>query len=218
MNKKKLFCSNCHKETWHEYLFEKSYQDNSPNGYDHCAKSVVTECCGCEQPHYFWSTWLKNDDGSVESSNEWAFPPKNIHQPPKWYINFNFSTVFDETGDKKQVSNLLREVHSALEKNCPRLGIMGIRAIFEHIMTSKIGDSGSFKKNLAKLQSEGYISKIQHDSMSYILEAGHAAIHRAHVPDLGEIIAALEITEGLIETIYINPEKSKWVSKNVKPR
>ncbi len=34
--------------------------------------------------------------------------------------------------------------------------------------------------------------------MSYILEAGHAAIHRAHVPDLGEIIAALEITEGLV--------------------
>ncbi|MFK5891873.1 MAG: DUF4145 domain-containing protein [Pseudomonadota bacterium] len=218
MNKKKLFCSNCHKETWHEFLFEKNYKDDSPSAYDYCSKSLVTECCGCEQPHYFWNTWIENEDGSIESSDEWVFPPKSIHQPPSWYINFSFSTVFDETEDKKQVSNLLREVHSALEKNSPRLGIMGIRAIFEHIMISKVGDSGTFKKNLQELQSEGYISKMQHDSMSHILEAGHAAIHRSHEPDLGELIAALEITEGLIETIYINPEKSKWVSKNVKPR
>lgn len=218
MNKKKLFCSNCHKETWHEFLFEKIYQDDSQSGYDHCAKSVVTECCGCEQPHYFWRTWLKNDDSTIECSDEWVFPPKSIHQPPNWYMNFAFSTALDETGDEKQVFNLLREVYSVLDKNCPRLGIMGIRAIFEHIMISKVGDSGTFKNNLERLQSEGYISRMQHDSMSYILEAGHAAIHRSHEPDLGEIISALEITEGLIETIYINPEKSKWVSKNVKPR
>jgi len=218
MNKKKLFCSNCHKETWHEFLFEKNYQDDSPEGYAHCSKSVVTECCGCEQPHYFWSSWVQNDDGSVESFDEWVFPPKSIHQPPSWYIGFAFSTVFDDSGDKKHVSHLLREVHSALERNCPRIGIMGIRAIFEHIMISKVGDHGTFKNNLNKFQSDGYISKIQCESVEHILEAGHAAIHRSHEPSQGELIAALEIVEGLIESIYINPDKSKWVSRNVKAR
>lgn len=105
-----------------------------------------------------------------------------------------------------------------LENNCPRLGIMGIRAIFEHIMISKAGDNGTFKQNIQKLQSEGFISKVQSESISHILEAGHAAIHRSHEPELGELVAALEIAEGLIEEIYINPEKSRWVSKNVKPR
>lgn len=219
MNKKKLFCSGCHKDTWHELLFEKNYRDDSPESYDHCSRSIVTECCGCEQPHYFWSSWIENNDNSgIESFDEWVFPPKNLHQPPSWYINFALSTVFDESGDTKHVSDLLREVHSALEKNCPRLGIMGVRALFEHIMISKVGDNGSFKKNLNRFRSDGYISILQCESIEHILEAGHAAIHRSHEPNKGELIAALQIVEGLIESIYINPDKSKWVSKNVKAR
>ena len=85
-------------------------------------------------------------------------------------------------------------------------------------MISKVGDHGTFKNNLNKFQSDGYISKIQCESVEHILEAGHATIHRSHEPSQGELIAALEIVEGLIESIYINPDKSKWVSRNVKAR
>ncbi len=121
-NKRKSFCSNCDKKTWHEILFEKSYQDTGREDYDDCSKIVVTECCGCEQPHYFLSSWTQNKDGSkIDCFDEWVFPPKSIHQSPSWYIDFAFSTVFDDVGEKKHVSDLLREVHVALEKNCPRL-------------------------------------------------------------------------------------------------
>jgi hypothetical protein len=179
----------------------------------------VTECCGCEQPHYFWSTWTQNKDGSgVDSLNGWVFPPKSFHQPPRWYIDFAFSSVFGESRDIKHVSDLLREVHSALDNDCPRLGMMGIRALFEHIMVSKIGDHNSFKRNLNRFQAEGYISERQSESVEHILEAGHAAIHRSHEPSKGELIAALEIVEGLIETLYINPDKSRLISNNVKKR
>ena len=218
-NKRKSFCSNCDKKTWHEILFEKSYQDTGREDYDDCSKIVVTECCGCEQPHYFLSSWTQNKDGSkIVCFDEWVFPPKSIHQSPRWYIDFAFSTVFDDVGEKKHVLDLLREVHVALEKNCPRLGIMGIRALFEHMMISKIGDHKSFKSNLQEFQSKGFISKIQREAVEHILEAGHAAIHRSHTPSQGELIAALEIVEGLIETLYINPDKSRWISSNVKKR
>ena len=219
MNKKRLFCSNCHRETWHNFLFEKNYQDDNPEGYHHYSKSIVTECSGCEQPHYFWSSWIQNNgDSEVASFDEWVFPPKCLHQPPSWYIDFAFSTALYEDEDAKHVFDILREVNSALEKSCPRLGVMGIRAIVEHIMISKVGDHGSFKKNLDKFQTDGYISKIQGESVEHILEAGHATIHRSHAPSEGEFVAALEIVEGLIESIYINPNKSKWVSHRVKAR
>jgi len=218
-NRRKSICSSCDKETWHETLFEKNYQDTKHKDYDSCSKSVVTECCGCEQTHYFLTSWTQNKDGSgIDSLNEWVFPPKNIHQSPNWYIDFAFSTIFDEGDDKKHVSDLLRESHIALENNCPRLGIMGIRALLEHMMISKIGDNKSFKDNLHEFQSKGFISKIQCESVKHVLEAGHAAIHRTHTPSQGELIAALEIVEGLIEILYINPDKSRWVSSNVKKR
>jgi hypothetical protein len=223
MIKKKLFCSPCNAETWHKFLFEKIYRDDSPENYDHVARSIVSECCGCEQPYYFWSTWIENNDSSgVESFSESVFPAKKLHQQPSWYMSFVFSSVFpsvfEDEDERKHVSDLLREVHTAVEQNCPRLGIMGLRALFEHIMISKVGDNGTFKKNLSKFQFEGFLSKIQCESIGHILEAGHAAIHRSHEPNLGELIGALQIAEGIIETIYINPDKSKWVAKNIKPR
>lgn len=58
-----------------------------------------------------------------------------------------------------------------------------------------------------KLQAEWLVNH------GWKFEAGHAAIHRSHEPSQGELIAALEIVEGIIETLYINPDKSRWVSK-----
>jgi len=223
MTKRKLFCSACNAETWHKLLFEKEYRDDNPEEYDHVAKIIVSECCGCEQPYYFFSTWIENNDGSgIEGFSERVFPPKILHQEPSWFMNFRFSSVFDsvlkDNDEAKHVSDLLGEVHAAVEKNCPRLGVMGLRALIEHIMISKVGDNGTFKKNLNKFQLEGYLSKIQRESIERILEAGHAVIHRSHVPNFGELIGALQIVEGIVETIYINPAKSKWVSKNIKRR
>lgn len=223
MNKNKLFCSSCNANTWHEQLFEKIYREpNQSDDYQNCGRSVVAQCCGCEQPYYYWSSWTEDNAGKdVDCFKEWVFPPKPLHKEPSWHIDFTFSSVFSKVlgeEDTTHISRLLGEVHTALSQDCPRLGIMGVRAIFEHIMISKIGDNGSFKKNINKFQDAGYISTIQRESIEHILEAGHAAIHRSHVPDIGELIAALQIVEGLIEVLYINPDRSKWISKNVKSR
>jgi hypothetical protein len=51
-----------------------------------------------------------------------------------------------------------------------------------------------------------------------VLEIGHAAIHRSYSPSQAELIAALDIIENLIETIYINDEKSKHIDRNVPKR
>ena len=95
---------------------------------------------------------------------------------------------------------------------------MGIRALLEHIMVSKIGDQKSFVKNLKEFQSQGYISKIQKEALEHILEVGHAAMHRSYSPSHAELVVALDIAENLIETIYINDEKSKQIDCNVPKR
>jgi len=45
-------------------------------------------------------------------------------------------------------------------------------------MVEKVGDHGSFMKNIDKLQEAGYVSLRGRDNLSSILEAGHASIHR----------------------------------------
>jgi hypothetical protein len=222
-DKIKIYCCSCNVNTWQQILFEKSYQSPSDEKYDHCSKIIVTECCGCEQPHYRCSSWMQNKDGTEKDmEDEWVFPPKQLRARPLWDMDFAFSSVFstvlDGSSEKEHASDLLREVHVSLQNNCPRLGIMGIRALLEHIMVSKIGDQKSFIKNLKEFQNQGYISKIQEEALAHVLEIGHAAIHRSYSPSQAELIAALDIIENLIETIYINDEKSKHIDRNVPKR
>ncbi len=158
----------------------------------------------------------------MDMEDEWVFPSKQLREKPSWNIDFAFSSVFstflDGSSEKEHVWDLLREVHVSLQSDCPRLGIMGVRALLEHIMISKIGDQKSFKKNMREFQNQGYISKIQEETLGHILEVGHAAIHRSYSPTQIELIAALDIVENLIETIYIYTEKAKNIDCNIPKR
>ncbi|WP_052750337.1 DUF4145 domain-containing protein [Arsukibacterium sp. MJ3] len=83
---------------------------------------------------------------------------------------------------------------------------------------SGIGDKGTFVKNLDAFQSEGYISGKQRQIIESILEAGHAAIHRGYHPSTEDVHTIVDVTESLVETMYVHPEKADKLSKRVPKR
>ena len=86
---------------------------------------------------------------------------------------------------------------------------MGIRALLETIMIDKVGDQGNFGNNMQKFMKEGYISEKQKDVIDTVLEAGHASMHRSYKPTKNDVVPLMDITENIIETIYINESKIK---------
>ena len=86
----------------------------------------------------------------------------------------------------------------------PYLATMGIRALIENIMIENIGDQGTFGKNLDKFEVEGFVSKIQKEAIKSVLEAGHATIHRNFKPTKENLTQLMDITENIVESIYIN--------------
>jgi len=95
---------------------------------------------------------------------------------------------------------------------------MGIRALIEQVMINKVGDNGSFLKNLDAFQRAGYISLVQRDALNDILDAGHAAIHRAYEPKTKDIEIALDITEGIMAAIFVHADAAKEVSERLPAR
>jgi hypothetical protein len=106
----------------------------------------------------------------------------------------------------------------ALQNDSLRLAAMGIRALLEHVMVEKVGDQGSFKNNLDAFESQGFISKSQRMVMEPVLEAGHATMHRSFKPTQSHLVALIDITENIIESIYINQLRALEISKTVPPR
>ena len=95
---------------------------------------------------------------------------------------------------------------------------MGIRALIEHMMILEVTDNGSFKKNLEAFQKAGYLSDKQRTIIEPILEAGHAAIHRGYEPSSEDVITVIEITESLVETIYVHSKKAEKLKERVPQR
>jgi hypothetical protein len=71
------------------------------------------------------------------------------------------------------LGSLLHEIYQAVHGGQYRLAAMGIRALLEQIMMPKVGDLGSFEKQLDAFEKAGYISFIQRDTMKATLEVGH---------------------------------------------
>jgi hypothetical protein len=95
---------------------------------------------------------------------------------------------------------------------------MGIRALLEQVMISKVGDGGSFQEQLEAFEKAGYISFIQRDAMKATLEVGHAAMHRAYTPTEEDVKVALDIVEGVMAPLYHHRAQAEKMADRVPPR
>jgi Domain of unknown function (DUF4145) len=109
------------------------------------------------------------------------------------------------------LGSLLHEIYQAVHGEQYRLAAMGIRALL------KVGDLGSFEKQLDAFASAGYISLIQLNTMKGTLEVGHAAMHRAYKPTEEDVKVALDIVEGVMAPLYHHGTKAEKMADRGHP-
>jgi hypothetical protein len=85
-------------------------------------------------------------------------------------------------------------------------------------MVFKVGDLGSFEKQLNAFQEAGYISFIQRDAMKATLEVGHATMHRAFKPTEEDLKVALDIVEGIMAPLYAHHTAAEKMAERIPPR
>jgi hypothetical protein len=166
-------------------------------------------CAGCDAVSMA-NVW---DTGDGEDQARY-YPSPISRKPPDWLFRLRFLFGNSET----PLGELLHEIYEAVQGKQHRLALMGIRAFFEQLMIAKVGDQGTFNRNLNKFLEEGFIAKIQLTAIEHILESGHAAIHRGYKPVEHDLNTALNIVEAITETIYFHEEEAKEVASRVSPR
>lgn len=124
----------------------------------------------------------------------------------------------DEAGRYFQVRDLLHEIYSAMAAEHFRLAAMGVRALIEFVIVDRVGDNGTFEKNLTALHDAGYISERQKEMVKTALDVGSAAIHRNHEPSEEDVNFGLSIGETLLQTVYVQEPQSVDVGKRVPKR
>lgn len=211
MTSTKARCNNCGGERNHEILYteEKSWSDDE-YGISGSDNYETLKCMGCENIKLRHVSWFSEDNEPTIN----YFPPAIFRQQPSWFKNLWTELPMDDDF----VEPMLKEIYVALQNNLPRLAAMGVRSLIETVMISKSGDHGTFSKNIAEFENAGYVSKIQRERVEAILEVGHAAIHRAFKPSKDDVLTLVDITEHIIETVYLHENKVKQLQSRVPPR
>ncbi len=208
-------CNTCAGERSHHMLHREVYKWSNEVADVVCIEGTVKyemlRCCGCST----FSLRQTSDDSESPPGevNICYYPPRSFRPLPRW-----LSQLDPFLPGERTVQELLEEVYVALQNDLRRLATMGIRAILEHVMIDKVGDHGTFGRNLNAFEEKGFVSKSQRAILVSVLEAGHATIHRAFSPSPDELVALIDITENVIESIYLNELRVAKVAGKVPPR
>lgn len=215
----KSHCNNCGGQRKHVVLHQEKTSWDEDLGHGHWMWGSDTyflvRCAGCDNIHLrHESTFSENSD--EDNPNITYYPPAVSRRKPEW-----MSGIMWYFGTKSQmaIADLMEEVYTALQNDSRRLAVMGIRAVLEVVMIDKIEDQGSIGKNVTAFLEAGYVPPVSHDVFrSTLIEAGHAAMHRNYKPDKEHVDVLLDLTEGLLASIYVHPVSAAKVNRRIPKR
>jgi len=218
----KAHCNECSGLRSHVILFDydkkwlEEISDDPPDYIKGTDRYELLKCAGCDHVvfrHTATDSRYYDDKGNLEEIVTYS-PPTQIRKNPRLFLKLVGGVLVV----RKELSDLLDEIYVALHSECPRLAAMGIRSLIEHIVIEKVGDQGTFKKNLDKFKEEGFISESERILVDTTLEVGHASTHRNYRPHVNVLISCLDISEALINRLYIWPLQAKSIDKAIPKR
>lgn len=218
METTKSFCNQCVGERNHAILHSETASGNDDDGSYHWKIQHETlKCLGCDTISLRRTTWDSNsydEDGPVPDVAH--FPPAVFRRQPAWLSELSNHYLFD--ADKEFITDLIHELYICIQNDCRRSAAMAVRALLEQVMIDKVGDQGTFAKNISAFHAKGFISTTQQEFLQTVIEAGHATMHRAFKPSQQDLIALINITESVVESAYINEHRAAELKKRIPPK
>lgn len=211
-----LHCNECLRETRHRVVHSAHFDNTETieanwTVHSHLTYSIC-ECGGCGtvlvvREHV-------GDDTNGETLIEYL-PPREYRRRPAWLRKFRWKAL----AGKDPKSPLLNEIYSALSTDSLRLAALGLRALLEHVMVEQNhSDAGSFSNNVEAFMKAGHISANQRSALVKILDFGSAVMHRGHAPTREQVIAALDMTESIMQSIYSDITEVQRSMSDLPPR
>ncbi len=207
-NKRRVLCRTCKHATNHEILFTKRLTGETDDGdIRWWSEYQVLQCCGCEDVSF---RTADRDTESIDpytgqlDETETLYPSRTDGRPPiEGYENFPAKT-----------RRIYTETLKALNHNAFILAAIGLRALIESICLEQKTKAKVLAKRIDELAETGLLSVKQAAFLHAHRFMGNVAAHEMVAPKATELVAALDIAETLLKTIYILPE----VAASMKPK
>ena len=199
-------CAECgHQHRKHRILhekIEKHYEEyDGPPLYKEFHRFV--ECMGCESVKYVTSRY---DYDNSDERGEYDF---NVY-PDEPGTNYRrVAAITEDDCIPETVWKMYKETVDALNANIRTLAGGGLRATVEAICIDSGINNGNLQDKINELTSRNLLTKTQTELLHEERYLGNAALHELETPTYRDIEDGLGIVEGLLNTIYILPQKAE---------
>ena len=207
-NETMSYCRRCGGERHHSIIAQETrYWREEDAPVDGSDTWSIVECGGCSTVSFVHTHWFSEDcdltdDGWIAIVHRDLYPPTPSRKMPEW-------GTYALLCLPANLAKLHSDIYATIGLGAYALAAMGTRAIVDFIVTAKAGDKGNFMDKLNRMQEERLITVIQVGVIFAAFDAGSAAAHRGHSPTQEEVYTQLDITESLLQQIYIDPARQR---------
>lgn len=138
--------------------------------------------------------------------NTTHWPQPAVHDRPDWATQL----------PDGELRELLSELYGALDADYRVLAAIGTRTAFDRAFVLKGADPNqNFQEKQACLKARGVISEEEQQLLTRLIEAGHAAAHRAWKPDLETLLTLVKGLEAFLYRTLVQAPEIDAVSRAV---
>ena len=200
----RVFCGSCKQATNHVVLCKRHAGSNADDGYFWSQEHCFCQCAGCDNFCYAIATTTEDDLDVGYGHEESAWKTYPSHEGERQPIDKIYELPI-------KVRILYEEVIEAVNAQLSILAALGLRALIESICKER-GVKGEKLSELIKdLSDKRVLSAKQAEILHSHRFLGNVAAHEAQQASREEILAALEIAESMMKTIYILPKLSEEI-------
>ena len=200
----KIFCHNCGKRTNHSVIAKESLRSGPDDEINWGEDHYFGKCAGCDTLTY-----------AIESWNELDFDPRTGEPESTWKTYPKGATERQPIDDENELPTKIRmvygEIIGAMNAQLPVLSAIGLRALIEAICRDQKITAPNLQKLIDGLAINGILSKAQADILHSHRFLGNVAAHEIVSAQPRELVAAIEIAEHVLRTIYVLPKLSKQI-------
>jgi len=200
MSKKiRVLCEQCGKETNHDILAEQPAGSSREDEYYWHTDYQIVKCCGCDDISFRQETSTEDDydpQTGESISTVKLYPPRIAGRRPL-ENDYNLPT---------NIRRIYREILSAMNNSSVILAAIGLRTLIEGVCTDRKVKGKNLEQKIDALSTEGVLSSNQAKILHAHRFLGNVAAHEITAAKPQELVAALDIAETLLKTIYILPQ------------
>ncbi len=203
----KIFCGECGRNTNHMILVKRKVCADPDAPYHWVMEHYFCQCAGCDSYCYATAEWGEDYIGDIEC--QWkTYPQSESDRKP----------IDDIYNLPQKIRVIYQEIIGAVNAQLLVLTAIGLRALIEAICKDRGVKAKNLELLIDGLADNGILSISQASILHSHRFLGNVAAHEIKSAKSRELIAALEIAEAVLRTIYVLPRLSQQIKTGKEPQ